>query len=382
MSKVFVAFYNGLLKENLIPIFYETFCNNMKKAGNELLVEMHQYFGKNFGEIPQEKKDEIERFNPDVCILFNNAYYTLDFLECKKVIIESDSALYYSNRGYLKDNSEKYIFVVSQTDSINIIKKVYGNKCNVVRVPLFTDIKNKREQQDTNISFIGTKFDVSAEKKRYRTVVKEFSDDQIVKYLKILKYLEKHPFCTNDELKIEFIDADEIIDNIDIPVTLHMLGGEKRINVLSQLSDLGLKIYGTRTWADTYFYNTDISRCFCYDNISSLEQNENVYNRSKIGISISHPQALSGYPWRIMDIMASNAALVSDFHSDFIEDFGKEAFPTYDNRFEAREICKKLIDDNEYRREIVGKCNEIIDKKFRFSNYLSRLEEAIDMQLS
>ena len=72
MAKIFVAFYNGLMNINRLPIFYETFLDGMRKAGNEMLVEMHPYFNKDFHGIPEDKRRKIDDFNPDVCFIFNN----------------------------------------------------------------------------------------------------------------------------------------------------------------------------------------------------------------------------------------------------------------------------------------------------------------------
>lgn len=381
MCKILIAFYNGLLNYNRIPPFYESFCNNVKMAGNDVYIAQHSRFGVDFGQIPIEQKEEIIRFAPDLCIVFNNSFYDLSFLNCKILILETDSPLYFSNQNTILKNPHRYIFVVAQTTSIDVIKKRYGNGCSVYRIPYFSEIKNNNVKQNINISFIGTRFDIVAESKRYRTIVKDYSDEDIYNYLSILKYLENNPFVSNEELKIAFGNNQSMIERIDIATTLHMISGERRIKVLSQLTDLGLELYGTRNWLDTYYYDTDIARCYKTKVVSTINENQDIYNRSKISISVSHVQAQSGYPWRVMDIMASNSVLVSDYHSDYHRDFGEDVFPIYHDAYEARQICTEILADEKYRKKVVKRCNEIIDSEYRFENYISRLENIVGMPL-
>lgn len=380
MARIFVAFYNGLLKQNAIPIFFESFCNGLKENGNELFIEMHNLFAKDMVDIPQNKKEEIISFNPDICFVFNNAYFDLDFLDCKTVIIEVDSPLYYSNKSSIINYPEKYSIITSQTSNVELIKKLYGEKVKVGRIPFFTEVSNKAVNKEINISFIGTRFDITDEKKRYRYIVRNYDNKEMQLYLNIIKDVEINPFITKEELKKKFGNV-SIIDEMDLAAIVATISGEQRIKALSSISDLGLKIYGTKNWIDTYYYDFDLQRCYDFKGVYSLADNEQIYNKSKIAVNISHLQAKTGYPWRIMDIMASDAVLISDWHDDFVTDFGKDIFPIYDSRYDLRSKCKRLLEDKSMREEIVGKCNEIINCKYRFKHYLQRLEEALDIRL-
>ena len=108
--------------------------------------------------------------------------------------------------------------------------------------------------------------------------------------------------------------------------------------------------------------------------VYSIQHNQDIYNRSKIGINVSHLQATSGFPWRVMDIMASNACLVTDKHEDFKRLFGKIPIPTYDSASEAYMVCKELLKDEARRREIVMQCQEVINNNYRFKHLLPKLE--------
>ena len=86
-------------------------------------------------------------------------------------------------------------------------------------------------------------------------------------------------------------------------------------------------------------------------------------------------QAASGFPWRVMDIMASNACLVTDYHAGFKRLFGGIPIPVYESASEAYELCRQLVKDQSRRREIVLQCQETVANKYRFKHLLPKLEE-------
>ena len=163
--------------------------------------------------------------------------------------------------------------------------------------------------------------------------------------------------------------------HLNLPQLLMMLSGEKRLRVLSTVADLGLELYGTENWQDTYYYDSKINMSHIRKRVYSIEHNQDIYNRSKIGINVSHLQATSGFPWRVMDIMASNVCLVTDYHTDFDRLFGNIPIPTYNSSGEAYEVCRKLLNDENRRKDIVMQCQQVVDSRYRFKHLLVKLEE-------
>lgn len=77
----------------------------------------------------------------------------------------------------------------------------------------------------------------------------------------------------------------------------------------------------------------------------SIKHNQDIYNESKICLSISHPQTRGyAFPWRIYDIMATNGMLISS-RSDLLNEFTKGIvkIPMYESPYEARELCIKYL---------------------------------------
>ena len=82
-----------------------------------------------------------------------------------------------------------------------------------------------------------------------------------------------------------------------------------------------------------------------------------------------------------MDVMASNACLVSDYHEDFNLYFPKVPIPLYDSPAEAKEVCSKLLKEENLRKDIVAQCHEIIEEKYRFKRYRKNWEDILGISL-
>ena len=75
--------------------------------------------------------------------------------------------------------------------------------------------------------------------------------------------------------------------------------------------------------------------------------------------------------------MQSNACLVSDYHKNFDKLFPKDLFPIYEDAYEAREICKELLDNEKKRKKIVKRCQEYAFKKFGFEKVAKNINALI-----
>lgn len=389
MAKIFVAFYNGMIDTGggcpwKVPIFFESFLSGLKNAGNDLYIEQHGLFGADFPIIPYEKRAKLEEFQPDLCILFNNSYYDItNVVECPILIFEADSPLYYSNKDVIRTSLDRYYFMVATTSGINVIKELFGASENqIFYIPLYTEVHSDPViEQETNISFIGTKFGVNP-KVFPNHVFEVLNKNEEEKFILCVEEIKKNPFIQRENLKNKYNIESEHFDNVlKIPDLVSLLSCEKRIHVLSSIADLGLALFGTNSWRKDYYFDSRLNFLYNEKEVYTLEQNQFIYNTSKIGINISHLQAVNGFPWRVMDIMASNACLVTDYHLDFDTVFEGIKLPVYIEDYDARDLCKKLLKCENMRKEMVLSCQELIDSKYRFKHFLARLEDCLRMEL-
>jgi len=389
MSKIFISFFSGVIDSNnpeAIPCFYESFIQGLKNQGNEIFVHITKKFGVNFNNIPESLLSEIKDFNPDVMFFFNNSFYDVSKeFDCPIFVYEVDSPLFYSNKEALKQNIDRYKFIVVQEESAKILKEEYKAKDNNILIaPFFTEIQNEKAEIKQNICFIGSKFTSAKNNTPYsKFMTSNPSKDEIILYKKLLAEYEKNPFLTKEELFKKFhVSSKLIIQNFVMYTIMFLISDYNRTKTLSCVSDLGLKIYGTSGWMEDNYNEPGLILNFDKTPVYTLKDNQNTYNTSKIGININHIQAKQGFSWRVCDIMASGACLVSEYKPDLVKYFSSINLPMFQNPYEARELCVKLLNEENYRNDIVAASNEIINKSFRFCNVKNLIENYFGISLS
>lgn len=382
MAKIVIAFYNGVEDENnpnAVPIFYEGFIRGLDRAGNQLAVYTHKWFGVDFGEIDEETRNSIRAFDPDLCIIFNNSFYDLsEVVDCPIIVYEVDSPRYFSNRNNIRKNPDRYLYFIFQQDSRQVLRENYGVRDDhIYYVPFFSEVyADPTVEQTKNISFIGSLF-LLGDEPVFESFMRQMPSDSEKKMMRnCLLELQKNPQATEKDLVYKYqITSELVARHLNGSKLVMMMSREKRVQILSMIADLGLALYGTENWENTYFGCSMLNLSYIRENVYSIAHNQNIYNQSKIGINVSHLQATSGFPWRVMDIMASNACLITDAHADFKRLFGDIPIPTYESNSEAYELCKRFLREENRRKEIVMQCQEVINSKYRFKHLLPKLEE-------
>lgn len=388
MANIFLSFFNPFSSnENPkgMPLFYEGFVKGLREAGNDVLCYFSQnWYSEKLLPPPNELINKIKNFHPHLIVLFNNNFYNYDFskeFSCPVVIYEVDSFRYFSNKENIYNNPDFYHYVVCSSDSVNFIKKELNiNDNKIMHIPFFTSIHSEEKEKTKNICFIGSFFRYSDFVERFMSTNPNISEVKKVKGL--LSFFKENPkYSLSDYLIKNDMNHSKIMSFIkkkdDI---LSMISSVKRIKVLSCIADLGLDLYGTKDWVSQLNYYPELALSFKSNQVYSIRHNQDVYNASKIGLSISHVQATNGFPWRVLDIMASNACLVSDPHADFAKLFPKVSIPVYHSAFEARELCLRLLKDEAMRLDIVAQCQDTA-KNYRFNNVLTKIESFLGIDL-
>lgn len=383
---IFISLFSGINDEGSvngsIPCFYETVIKNLEKLGNNLLVHVSKDWNRPYDKIPDKLLTQIKEFNPDLLILFNNTFYDVSReFDCPIVIYEVDSPIFYSNKNALKENIARYKFIVSQDESVEILESEFRvNRKNILKVPFFTEIHAKDIPIRHNISFIGTKF--SNQNIFSKFMKSNPNEKEIDLFKKLIKEYKYNTFVTTNSLIEKFnIKSKKILANFDTNKIIGDLSDYNRTKTLSCVADLGLRLYGTPEWIFDNYNEPEVILSYINKPVYSLKHNQDIYNSSKIGININHLQACSGFSWRVCDILASNACLVSEYKPNVEKYFGKAGVPTFTNPYEAREICIKLLNNENMRKDIVAASQEIIESNFRFKYVLQEIEDFIGFKL-
>ncbi len=157
---------------------------------------------------------------------------------------------------------------------------------------------------------------------------------------------------------------------------------DERNYILTSVLDLGLKLYGVNWIKET---DSNLNLMSAYDNTLkySLIHNQDIYNSSKINLSISHPQCKGyAYPWRCYDIMASSGILICSY-SKLLEDLtkGYVKIPMYHSPYDARELCKYALSNPTWCEDIISASNDFIAQFGRWESNFKTLEEIFNIKL-
>lgn len=163
----------------------------------------------------------------------------------------------------------------------------------------------------------------------------------------------------------------------------NLISNEARISVFEKLHEFGLAIFGNREWLTASVYHPNILNYF-HDGggISKHDEIMEIYNSSKICINVSQIQSGSALPYRVIDILASNALLITNYHpeSDVFAIFGEDCpIVMYKNLEELSDLCKYFLSHEEERLKLVKKCNELVRSGFDFEDRCRDILNLVDL---
>lgn len=356
-----------------VPLFYEIFINHFKKIGWNIYVfisDVHPYDYQMM--IPNEVLDLFSRIHFDLCILFNNTFWDISSkVDCPIVIYDVDYPGFLYNKKSLLNNKGRYKYIETQIENRNLLVNEFDvSPSNIIVVPFITGIKANKEEYKRNIVFIGSRFVQSKEilpTKKLSEICTNLEEQKIL--LQFFQSYYSDPFQKDYVLNsIKNKLSNETFMYLESTNFLNEFSDYKRVTVLSSISDLGLEIYGDPSWRNDD-YNQPFLR-FCYNDkkVYSLEHNQNLYNTSKISINVNHLQARNSFSWRVFDVMASNSCLVTEYQPALKEICKGIDLPMYENQYDARDICKKLLTNENMRKDIVLQCQELVNTKYRIEN--------------
>jgi hypothetical protein len=320
--------------------------------------------------IKNKTLNKIKDFQPDLVISFNNSSVAGIELavDCPIALWDADTVQFFNDKETIKNNIDRYHYMAffeygikDYADSLGVAE----NK--ICRVPGATAIKAKAEEKQYNISFIGNPF---------------FKSD------KLISLLNKHPELTHlspAEIEIKKRELDNILHayGIGFHELKYHKTGDNRAALITHLLDMKPKVFGPRDWLKLSHLSSDYINTYDPRAVYSLAHNEKIYNRSIISISTNHTQNTEGYPWRNHDILGSSSVLLSEHRKELTQDFAKSVdLQTFQSPSEARDIAKKLLNDEKLRIDILAQQLEAIDHAFRWKHRLPLIHQLTGVDLT
>lgn len=385
MANIVVAIYNSLRRVNGIFPYVETFLNGLRDRGNNVLCfEKIAAELEISSELPLKYKEKIEQFKPDLFILFNNQFWDVSkYFDVPVVIYDIDSPNVYANVNLLKENKKFKYFCITKSGK-NIIKEVIGcEESDICYIPPFTGVIAQSLPNERAIGFCGSHWLWNDLNEFNKFILQNPSKQDKENAKRVYKEYKENSYLLPSQIYENLgINAVNKIETNNLYIFSTRISGIKRLRYLLEIEDLGLEIRGEH-WNNMTCHMLkafpELLLSYSSEVINNTLTTQNFYNSSKIGFNTTHIQAKTGFGWRVADILASNACLVTEKSSDLLE-LGFD-IPTYSTPAEARELCIKLLNDEPYRQSIVEKCHELIDKNHRFSNVLPLMEEFLNMNL-
>jgi spore maturation protein CgeB len=329
----------------------------------------------------------IEKIKPDIILSTNRGGITKFILENFKsipIITLMVDLMFFKSYKFI----EKIIFQKNDhliTPSFASVKK-FEKKFPVLKgrvhyLPFCTDINdfNQNTKKDINIVFIGNLFGSpqkilkhNKNEEEFRKGVFEFIREVEKNFhLDVNYYLKK--FKLKERLNTMGTDPDKFLS-----LAAGIISNNNRIKSLEAVSDLGLRIYGPKIWSKkTIDYSYQLASCHQTEKyIKTRQQLCSIYDRSKIGINVNHHQATSGLGYRVFDVLASSALLITNFQkdSDLTRLFGQDhKIPTFRSPEELRYKAKYFLEHEDERKERVSYCNQLVANGFSFEERATQM---------
>ena len=373
--------------------FYKNLSNELIKNGNNVyFVNWYNLVQKIEGQDmlkPQKQfmVNKILDFKPDVIFNFNFSLPVeiLDKVQAKICIIDADSPEVFVNFDLFKEYANKKDFYYAGFQSCD--KELYEQAINKTIVadrykyiPMATNFQKRDVEYQRGIAFLGSNW--------YGAYLNGYSEE-VIKGFKYLyqKYKQNIQLDWAKEWEQYKIDND-LKTNVTVNnmLSLHFLG-QKRIKFLSVLSDLGLEIYGPNWNMISNFVDIDLGLCVKGGGIYGQENVEEFYNSSKICLNCSCDAAINGFSFRVMDIMATNACILTeeknDFHLLFDKYLSQETINAvlYKDRYDLREKAKRLLSDEDLCKRCVHELNNAIEQNGRWKHRIQSFEDFLGVKL-
>lgn len=377
MSRILISYFSDYGET-----MYDAIVKELINQKNDILriningIIYYQSWGESSKLKDKDILHKVIKFRPELVLNFNHSLpkEISKSINCPNCIIDADNPETFWNKKYLIKNRNKYLYIGLQKYSKEMYKKFFSvaNLRNYLFLPPATTVQGQKLKKKFNISFIGSNF--------YPFKIPEYDFFYSKNALDLYSNFKSNYYYDFSHKPIFFKDNllkfQEYVKDIRC-----FYVGQDRLKYMSMLTDLGFHFFGVRYWNKIAYYDFEIAKCFNPKKITTLKENQWLYNSSKISVNISHPQAKSSFSWRVMDIMASNACLVMEYKPDWMKLFSKylskEVLDAiiYKDRYDMREKCINLLKDKQLRLKCIKECQNAIEKDGRWITRFEKLED-------
>ena len=395
MARILFSEFSNVtwLGDVILDCHAQGFVNTLASLGNDVMVVIANKLSLGFlynelkwGRLEKEQiKRKVKSFDPELIIAYNNNIPDgiIQNTTCPIIIYPADIVTSWAGLSLIRHNLDRYYFLETTKAITHQIKEKIPSISNERIIPFghATAVRKKDIEQDIRISFVGSILNYSWNTVDYFSRLGGFKDSeyQNIRHKEYCSLFEDFRNNQTSEFDYSAFDTEEL-KAIQAYEASCINFCNKRFKILSEMSDLGLTIFGwSASWANVMMYDFDIWKCFDYRTSVSLEETIETYNRSIISLNLPQGSNTDGFSWRVTDIMASNAVLLSNKKKDLvnlISPYYKD-MPYYESAMEARELAIDLLKNKNWRKEIVEASNQVIEENCRFEQKINIISQAL-----
>lgn len=380
MVNILITHYSGVVfnGEYQSSCFYDGLIKGLTESGHNCMQVLTSEFlrapwnGHNKpinSYLKHNLLEAIKKFKPDLVISFNNSSIEgiEDVLNCPIALWDSDTFQFFNDKGKLKKNADRYYYMAfSEYGVQDYIRNLKISESRVCRVPSATAIESENEKKCYNLSFIGNPFFNSA------SLIKVF-----IKYPHLIGVSSE--YLTINKEKIERLLKPY---NVSFTALQYCRSGDKRAQIIMGLLELGIKVFGPNEWLNLAPFASDLVEAYDPSSVYSLKHNNLIYDRSKVSLNVCHTQIITGYPWRVLDILASSSVLLSEFKPDLHRDLAHLVdLQLYASPNDAYNKARKILKDDSLRYDLISQQNAAIEQGFRWKHRLRLIEQLTGVPL-
>lgn len=145
---------------------------------------------------------------------------------------------------------------------------------------------------------------------------------------------------------------------------------EYRKEVLSEVQDMGLSIYGDKFWK-TFFPQVKL-----YESVDYYTELPKIYKRSIINLNATSFQMPTACNQRVFDVACSGSFLITDYQESLEELFNiEEEIVCYKDKKEIKNIVKFYLNHSEIREKIERKARERVLSSHTYHHRIKKLVE-------
>ena len=389
MARIIISTFSNVTwtKEKYHDSFVEGFANALKRCGNQVLMIRTNEFvdypvtSKLKSNINKKKLlKSINNFNPELIITFNNSFPCEEFItrtSCPIILYTADGCDFFAFKDLIKKYQDRYVFFNLNESIYTSLNKHYPfiKESQYCYFGYATDFQAKDIEQDINISFLGSIPNYTYNLAQY--FIKESSNEIKEMFFNEFDIFKQDVF-SHFNVKLPNFKSETLLETLAI----FLLTTKDRFEILSELTDLGLAIYGYDSFCLAGIYNYELLKAYNFDLCVTIEQSQILFNRSKISLNLPNARATCGFSWRVPDILASNSVLLSPDKKDLKTLMqGYAELPTFNSPAEAKDIAGKLLKDDVLRKELSQASKKMINDKCRFELKFKTMQEHLKINL-